>query len=231
LRNLQGTNSCCIETCKWAAIIETCSQLCENVATVSSSSGKSDQRIVFFDDALTRNSKKEILSAKRTATLSKSSSVLEIPRNRSITDLRSIPCTQSNEVASNFDAKDKSSTMQTCYSVNGIDLRDLEAFEAQLLEVQDVKTTTSIARPSNFPITKVAILGSKSANALTEKRTMNNSRLSLSFGSKLRQQTTSATVKVSDGCDQCQIDLPQPVCDMDALCLTKVISTGTRFTF
>ncbi len=121
--------------------------------------------------------------------------------------------------------------MQTCYSVNGIDLRDLEAFEAQLLEVQDVKTTTSIARPSNFPITKVAILGSKSANALTEKRTMNNSRLSLSFGSKLRQQTTSATVKVSDGCDQCQIDLPQPVCDMDALCLTKVISTGTRFTF
>ena len=111
--------------------------------------------------------------------------------------------------------------LQDCHSVNGICLQDLEAFEAQLFEVKEVKASVSFVEHAAIPVMKTSVLGSRSAGALTKHPKNFNikiPRLSLSCSSKMTGRISpSPAVSM-----ECSIDSPQLFCDRDAVCLKKV---------
>ena len=109
---------------------------------------------------------------------------------------------------------------QECHSVNGICLEDLEAFEAQLIEVKDVKAFVSGL--NSIPVSKASVLGSRSASSLTKhpkNLNITNPRLSLSCSSKNTGRTSPALPAVSV---ECSSDSPHLFCDRNAICLKKV---------
>jgi hypothetical protein len=115
--------------------------------------------------------------------------------------------------------------LEECCSVNGICLEDLEAFEAQLLEVKYVKLSNSTGGSAGLPIFKAAVLGSRSASSLTKHpKNLNttNPRLSLSCNSQIGRRAFSAAIKGTEQTlPSCSHEMPQFHFD-NSICLTKV---------
>jgi hypothetical protein len=211
-------------------ILEICSQLCEDIAARSSAESA---RFTSSVDGFSLMSKDKHLSDKQTkfqsVIMSKPSSVQSSDYNAArsdfISDVGGTACLRIpfKQVCSKCDYRDNSSKLPMCYSVNGISLEDLQAFETQLMEVQDVKTAKSLLRSSFCPISKTSVLGSRSANAADEKQMTTNARLSLSCGSKMMMRENSASMKIATEGENCHIDSSQFTCDADAIRLTKAI--------
>jgi hypothetical protein len=202
--------------------------LCEDITARSSK--KSEQPMSFVDDLPYRNST-GYMFARRTSTqnlnLSKAEDVISLnikaARSDSSIDLGCIAHSRIpfKQIGGNCDYHNYPN-LPVCHSVNGISLEDLQAFETQLMEVKDVKMPASFFRSSIVPISKATVLGSRSANSASENQTTTNSRLSLSCGSKVRRCESSAALNVSVECGKRCLDSSQPICNADALRLTKV---------
>jgi hypothetical protein len=115
--------------------------------------------------------------------------------------------------------------LQDCHSVNGICLRDLEDFEAQLMEVKNVKASLSFDKSDTMPILKATVLGSRSVSSLTKhpkNLNITNPRLSLSCSSKMNRRESSPVLALSEVSPPCHHDSSQTVLDKNAIRLSKV---------
>jgi hypothetical protein len=231
---LQGANGCYIETCKWAVIVETCSQLCDDILA-RSSVVKTVPSHESLENPTWKYSKNGFPVASRTSMnrlmLSGSSSVDSFAVHFAESQaLKGSKCDLSasvplKKVVCEHSAHDTFAKLQDCHSVNGISLRDLEEFEAQLMEVKNVNASYSFEKSDTVPILKAAVLGSRSASSLTKhpkNLNISNPRLSLSCSSKMNGRESSPVLALSEVAPACLHDSSPSVLDQNAIRLSKV---------
>ncbi len=240
---LQGANGCYIETCKWDVILETCDELCNDTAALNSKkfvhSHKSAHSVGHSE---LKKSTPWFLGDKtflQGLVLPGPSSVDSFAPNTtrcpSFTGCgsqftKSSKCDLISQEASkearwSHRAQKSFEQLQECHSVNGICLEDLEAFEAQLKEVKNVKACLLSSKSESMPILKATVLGSRSASSLTKhpkNLNITNPRLSLSWSSQMNKRESSQIVALSDKCLQCPPDSSMSISDKDAIRLSKV---------
>jgi hypothetical protein len=115
--------------------------------------------------------------------------------------------------------------LQNCHSVNGISLEDLEAFEAQLTEVKNVKSSISFSKSDTMPILKATVLGSRSASSLTKHPknfNITQPRLSLSCSSNIGRRDASSLLEPSEERSPCPHEFSETTFDRNAIRLSKV---------
>ncbi len=131
----------------------------------------------------------------------------------------------SNIPISKHNAQDAFAKLQNCHSVNGICLEDLEAFEAQLTEVKNVKSSLSFIKSDSMPILKATVLGSRSASSLTKHPknfNITQPRLSLSCSSNMSKREASSLLESSEERPPCPHEFPETAFDRNAIRLSKV---------
>jgi hypothetical protein len=119
--------------------------------------------------------------------------------------------------------QDALAKLQNCHSVNGICLEDLEAFEAQLMEINNVQSSLSFIKSDSIPILKATVLGSRSASSLTKHPknfNVTQPRLSLSCSSNIRR--ASYLLEPSEERPPCPHEFPETAFDRNAIRLSKV---------